>query len=190
MKKLNNRAFTTIEVLLSFLFVMIILLNMFSIIMTYTERAEQESTRSQYITLKAMVTKDVQTDILKLGLEEVVWVDNPVATCGEGILNCVTLKFADGTEKNFFAYYPQTEEGVRNKYIQYGDQKYRIPDEIPPADQIASGESALSYQKVDVNAGRLYHVEEVGGKHIYSMHIDIIREDFDDDFGIHIVAVV
>ncbi len=184
----NQKGFTIMETLVSFILVMIILMNMFSIMMTYREKSTTEMLREDYLTLKAVVTKDIQNDILKKELVDIKQM-LPANQCGADVVSCIELSFKDNTTKRLFVYNKQTVDQVRNKYIQYGDQKYRIRDDIPDASQIPAGRTVLDYQTVNVYSGRLFEKREVAGYTIYGIHITITYKDFDDDFGIHIIAI-
>ncbi len=188
MIKMNKKGMTVIEVLISFVLIMIILIALFSIVMNYREKANKEELREEYISFKAMVTKDIQNDILKKELLEVTPVE-PASTCAPDVIQCVNLKFKDGTDKNLFVYNKQTVDAVRNKYIQYGDQKYKIRDDIPEDSEIPSGRTALDYQSVNVYVGRLFEKTVVDNHTIYGIHISLTYLEFGEDFGIHIVAM-
>ncbi len=188
MKKLNTKGMTIIEVLISFVLIMIILIGLFSIVMSYRDKATKEALKEEYISFKDIVTKDIQNDILKRGLQKVTQVE-PASSCGVDIIQCINLSFKDGTNKNLFVYDKQTVDAVRNKYIQYGDQKYKIRDDIPADSEIPSGKTALDYQSVDVYVGRLFEKTVVDNYAIYGIHISLTYLEFEEDYGIHIIAM-
>ncbi len=179
MRALNKKGFTLIEVVLSFVLITIILGELMMIVMNYQGRANEEQLRSDYMTLKSLVTKDVQTDILKLKLQS--------AERCNGTNDCVELTFANGEKKQLLVHNVQTAQEVTNKYIQYGDRKYKIREDFPDD---KDNNWKLTHQSVDVNAGRLLEKIEVDGRVIYSFRISLTSSYFVDDFGFHIVTVV
>ncbi|MEG1495528.1 MAG: type II secretion system protein [Bacilli bacterium] len=184
---LNEKGFTIVETLVSFVLVMIVVLSMFSIVMTYRAKAQNELVRSEYLTFKNTVTKDIETDIENKKINSIENI-NP-SSCASGINACLKFSFADGTVKNFFVYNIQTSEGVRNKYLQYGDQKYRIRDDIPGNDKIPAGKTAVNYQMIKINDNNLLSTSSGNGKTIYNVQFSMYYVDVKDNFGIHIVAV-
>lgn len=190
MKKLGNKGFTIIEILISFVLVMIVLMNMFQIVMSYQTVVNEEELRTDYIAFQAIVTKDIQTDILNKGLTSIDMV-LPSSTCGAGIDSCIELTFDDGDKKKFFVYNNLSNPAeARNKYIQYGEQKYRIRDDIIPDDKIPSGKTAYDYQNVNVWNGNLFQKQEIGEITIYSINVGIEVLSLKEDYGIHIVTPV
>lgn len=186
-KKLNNKGFTVIEILVSFVLVMILILNMFTIIMNYRSKSLLESLRADYLSFKTIVTKDIQTDILEKGLISIEQVEP--SSCASDITVCLRLNFEDNTSKNLFVYNKQTVATVRNKYLQYGEQKYRIRDDIPDDSKIGHGKTALDYQTVTIDQSRFLETTEVGRYTVYGIHLSLKYDDFEEDFGIHIVTI-
>lgn len=190
MKKVGNKGFTIIEILVSFVLVMIILMNMFTIVLNYQNTANEEELRTDYITFQAIVTKDIQTDIISkelVSIEQVL----PASSCGSSIDNCIELTFQDGDKKRFFVYNNLNNPSeARNKYIQYGEQKYRIRDDIIPDSEIPSGKTAYDYQTINVWNGNLFQKQQIGNVTIYSINVGIEVLSLKEEYGIHIVAPV
>ena len=185
MKKLNNKGFTLIEVLVSFTLVTIILLNLFSVVMAYRDRSSLTSLREDYNTFKYLVTKDVHNDILKKKLTSITQL--PATSCASATSICFQFNFKDGTTKNLFVSNVQTDAGVRNKYLQYGDQKYRIRDDIP--DIIPAGKSATDYQNIEIAVDNLKQTTS-GGRTIYTVKIHLYHHELDEDFGLNLVTII
>ena len=73
MKKLNNKGITTIEVIISFVLVVIISASLFTTISAYNAKRLTESYKSQIYTYKNQLTKIIQDDLIKKGLVEVTY---------------------------------------------------------------------------------------------------------------------
>ena len=73
MKKLNNKGITTIEVIISFVLVVIISASLFTTITAYNAKRLTESYKSQIYTYKNQLTKTIQDDLIKKGLVEVTY---------------------------------------------------------------------------------------------------------------------
>ncbi len=188
MKKLNKKGFTLIEILVSFTLVMIILLNLFSVVMAYRDRASITSLREDYNTFKSLVTKDVHNDILKKKLTSIT--ELAASACSaDATTRCYQFRFGDGSIKNLFVSNHQTAAGVRDKYLQYGDQKYRIRDDIPDNNMIPAGKTVLDYQNVTIEADPLKRTVS-GGRTIYTIKIHLYHHELDEDFGLDLVTIV
>lgn len=187
MIKMDKKGFTVIEILLSFVLVMIIIINLFSIIINYRDRSYIEMLKTDYLTFKSVVTKDIQTDILKKGLSSIETV-TPASKCGADITQCINLKFMDGTNKNLFLYDKDTADAIRNKYLQYGDQKYKIRNDLPKPGEVPD-EQLHGFQKLELYTGRFFEDRIVGDDHVYGIHIGLYHTDLEGDYGIHIIAV-
>ena len=68
MKRLNNKGFTTIEVILCFVLVVIITTSLYTTITSFNQKRITEEYKSKIYTYKNLLTKEIQDDILKKGL--------------------------------------------------------------------------------------------------------------------------
>ena len=71
MKKLNQRGITTIEVIISFVLVILISASLFATITAYNTKRLNENYKSQIYTYKNQLTKVIQDDFIKKGLVSV-----------------------------------------------------------------------------------------------------------------------
>ena len=127
---MNKKGFTVIELILSFAFVSVLTISMFSLLMNYrdkeTEAFEMADINTFRNNITMMIQKDLQVHLLK---------DIQYCTSGTGIKNrCIVLSFQDGTSKEFrIAYKEETvhREADTFKYnryfIVYGDYVYEAP---------------------------------------------------------------
>ncbi len=67
MKKINNHGLTAVEVIICFSITAVIVISLFKVISNYNDKQYIESNKNQIITYKNVVTKSIQSDILKNG---------------------------------------------------------------------------------------------------------------------------
>lgn len=195
MKKLNKKGLSIIELILTFSLVMIISTGILTIIMNYRQRAQIELKKLELVTYKNSLTKDIQTDILDRGLFEIN--NGGLCTGNNEYSSCINLVFKDGIEK-ILAVSKLDDNNettlkklLNNKYIKYGDLKYEIEDKLPK--NIPSGRSSKDFQNIYISNSNILSINSVILKSgeitkIYSIDIYIEHIDYDEDFGIHIVA--
>ena len=196
MNKLNNKGLSVIEVVLTFALVMIIASGILTIIMNYRYKMQIEMVRMELVSYKNTLTKEIQTDILDRGIHEI----NTSGLCldeTDEYSGCVNIVFKDGVEKILAVSKLESENEsdlrqlLNNKYIKYGDTKYPIEDKL--IDKIPEGRSIKDFQNVYINSDNFLSSDTVilaNGEEaiIYSIDINMEHIDYDDDFGIHIVA--
>lgn len=195
-KKLNEKGLSLIEVILTFALIMVIITGILTIIMNYKARISIEMERLELVTYKNTLTKEIQTDIIDRGLHEI----NYEGLCSEQASNyssCINIVFKDGVEKILaVSKLDDTNNDnlvklLNNKYIKYGDTKYPIVDTLP--DNIPTGRSPKDFQNIFINDENILTSDSViladgTTVKIYAIDINMEHIDYDDDFGIHIVA--
>ncbi len=196
MKKLNEKGLTLIEVILTFALIMVIIAGILTIIMNYKARITIEMERLDLVTYKNTLTKEIQTDIIDRGLHEI----NSEGLCTEqasSYSSCINLVFKDGVEKILAVSKLKDSNNtnliklLNNKYIKYGDTKYPINDTLP--DTIPTGRSPRDFQNIFINDENILTSDSViladgTTVKIYAIDINMEHIDYEDDFGIHIVA--
>lgn len=65
---LNNKGMTAIEILITFVLVVIIIISMYNTVLNYRNRQQLESYRESVLTYKNLLTKQIQDDLIKVGL--------------------------------------------------------------------------------------------------------------------------
>ena len=68
MKRLNNRGMTSVEVLISFVVVVIISVSMYGTVSSYQNKEHIESCKEKIMTYKNLLTKEINDDLIKKGL--------------------------------------------------------------------------------------------------------------------------
>lgn len=177
----NEKGFTIVETIASFVLVMTISLAMLTILLKYKDTAQVENIRNTFQTLKETVTKDIQTDVRNRGLLS-------VERSGS---NAVTFRFQDGTSTIFSVTNNVSSlnaDTIRDKHYTYNNINYRIPSGVP--DELPAGALARDYQSVDIDLSDFYRAYEVGTYTIYSINVNLTYDDIEEDYGIHLNFLV
>lgn len=189
--KLNNKGMSIIEIVLTFALIMVMVIGMLTIVMSYRDKASLSIKKLEMDTFKNTLTKDVQDDILKLGIEEVN-MDGECATI-TGLSRCVNIVFKDGSQKVFGTSLINVNDrdSIENKFLYYDGEKYKLHDTLP--EKIPNGRTILDFQSITVEDNNILSTDSAiltDGTvvNIYSIDVYISHIDFEEDFGIHIVA--
>lgn len=136
MKRLNNKAFTIVELIVTFALVMTISLGLFKVIDSYRQKQQRAFYKKEMVNYKNEIIKVVKDDIYKYGLKEIRTDDvyRPTVPTSEKINQFINLSFKNGGENKtlFFG-----QEGCSSHsnctgkyYIKYGDIKYKVPNDF------------------------------------------------------------
>ena len=102
---LNNKGFTVIELIMSFVFTSILALSLFAVVLNYRNRQTDESIRADLLSFKSQLIIDVQKDIQMKGLHHIDYCEeeNPVTHVMSRVGRCIVLHFNDNpsTSKEF-----------------------------------------------------------------------------------------
>jgi len=194
MKTLNNRGLSIVEVVVTFALVMAIISGILAIIMNYRQKAETSFSELELETIKNTLTKTIQDDILNFGISEINHGGSCTSsTSSSRFSTCANLVFKNGTEKILAVSKidQDNRESIENKYIFYDDEKYVFKDRLPK--NIPEGRHAYDFQTIFVSnenflssdSTRLSDGTEIK---IYSIDIAIEHIEYEQDFGLHIVA--
>ena len=194
MKKLNEKGMSVIEVVLTFALIMTIVAGILALIMNYRNKMQTNLTYLDLSTYKNTITKEIQDDIMTLGVADINHGGDCTSSEYSGqFSSCSNIVFKTGVEKILAVSKIDisNRDSVLNKYIRYGDTKYPIEDTLPKT--IPNGRQPGEFQSIFVSDSDFLSVDSTilsDGTEIkiYSLDIYIEHIDFDDDFGIHIVA--
>lgn len=126
---MNRKGFTTIELIVSFVMVVVLLGSLIGFTITYRDKVEVEEVKSQLIDFKNTVTKAVYDDIINLNY-------NSISAC-VGQDNCVVMTEDSGA--SHILKIENTCKVVRcskspceledcGVYLVYNETKYMLPD--------------------------------------------------------------
>lgn len=189
--KLNNKGVSIIETVLSFALIMIMVTSMLVIVMNYRNKASLSIKKLELDTFKNTLTQDIQNDIATLGLKEI----NKEGECSTltNLDNCINLVFQDDSTKAFgiSKIDLNNRDSIENKYLYYDGIKYKL-DEILP-ERIPEGRNLIDLQAITIENKAILKtdtstLEDGTVVYLYSIDVYISHIDFDEDFGIHIVA--
>ena len=190
----NNKGFTVIELIMSFLFASILALSLFSIIILYRSRQTDASIESDLLAFKSTLLMDIQNDIQLRGLKQM---DNCPPTQedindGKRIHErCVSILFNDDVVKTFEIKGELKIDKIKNNdgtiaefsyripYIVYGDIRYDIPD----AANVYVDDDYILY------TSSVYDGLETGTK-LYKVNFDLKHGSLDTNINISLVANV
>ena len=97
--KLNNKGVTTIEILISFVLLAIIVVSLYGSVESYKNKQNIESEKNQIMTYKNLLTKEIQDDLIMKGLIDVTVKHQPfVAVPITPETYTVDFSFRDGTK--------------------------------------------------------------------------------------------
>ena len=194
MKTLNNRGLSIVEVVVTFAIVMTIISGLLAIIMNYRLKAENSFSELELETFKNTLTKTIQDDILNFGISEINHEGSCMSsTSSSRFSTCANLVFKNGTEKILAVSKidQDNRNSIENKYIFYDDEKYVLKDTLP--NNIPEGRHAYDFQTIFVSNENFLSSDSTtlsDGTEIkiYSIDITIEHIEYEQDFGIHIVA--
>lgn len=97
--KLNNKGLTAVEILVSFILMTIIVVSMYSTVITYKNRQNIESDKDKIVAYKNLLTKEIQDDLVKKGLVDAKINDSTSSNTDTKKYYEVWLTFRDGSKK-------------------------------------------------------------------------------------------
>lgn len=194
MKRLNNHGVSLIEIIVTFAIVMVIVGGLMTVIMNYRLQAQSSFSKLDLQTYKNTLTKEIQDDILNLGISDINNGGSCASTENQSrFSSCANLVFKDGTQKILAVSKvgQDDRDSLEKKYIFYDDEKHIIHDSLPK--KIPEGRHAIDFQNIFVYDGNFVSSDSTflssGAEvKIFSIDIPIEHIDYEEDFGLHIVA--
>ena len=191
--KLNCKGVSIVEIIVTFSMIMVMVVGMFSIVINYRNKASITLERMKMDTFKNTLTRDIQNDILELGVEKI---EAGTGKCLErnDLSQCINIVFYNGEEKIFgVGKVENTQESIENKYLFYDGLRYELKEKMSDKilERIPVGRKLTDFQTIniiDTNMLSSGSMISPDGKEIYFYSIDVYigHLDFDQDFGIHI----
>ena len=184
----NNKGFTIIELIASFVFTSILAISLFAVVLNYRDKEMDTSISARLQAFKSNFVIDVKQDFQKKGLESIEYCSNPERP-SERLPRCVNIKFSDGDTKKLSVKKTTRVERLLNydgsysnfsvsyTYIEYGNIRYDIPDDS------------------NVEVVTDYFLEETypsdgleTNNPLYNIRIDLVHKDLPTNMVISIVA--
>jgi hypothetical protein len=138
--KLNQKGFTVVEVLLTFVLLSVVMVSLFSTISAFNEKRIQESYRARVYQYKNSVVNRIQADFIQKGLSKVVITRTGSSNASTGVTHTVECTLKDGTERILVVHQRFTKTSFRfdgnadrsdDFYIDYGTRDEMIREEFP-----------------------------------------------------------
>lgn len=195
--KLNNKGVTTIEILISFVLLAIIVVSLYGSVESYKNKQNIESEKNQIMTYKNLLTKEIQDDLIMKGLIDVTVKHQPfVAVPITPETYTVDFSFRDGTKSQLIVKRVLANDyGVegsgdctseRKDYfsISYGPEgdltEYELPD-------LGSGENNEGCKVLDL---RMSDININTDNDILTIDIRFYHPDFSTKYGIDIACPI
>ena len=192
MKKLNNKGITTIEILLSFVIIVIITMSMYGTVSAFNEKRMIEEYKSQIYTYKNLLTKEIQDDFIKKGLTHVEYSESSAGgSSREYLLKC---ELKDGSKRELqvirqqgqSSYHISGDSSVSDYYmIRYGKPGELIDYPLPDLGSYTT-ESGNVVKDLSINNVLI----KVDSSNILSIHIGFYHPELLTRYGIDIVCPV
>ena len=195
--KLNNKGVTTIEILISFVLLAIIVVSLYGSVESYKNKQNIESEKNQIMTYKNLLTKEIQDDLIMKGLIDVTVKHQPfVAVPITPETYTVDFSFRDGTKSQLIVKRVLANDyGVegsgdctseRKDYfsISYGPEddltEYELPD-------LGSGKNNEGCKVLDL---RMSDININTENDILTIDIRFYHPDFSTKYGIDIACPI
>ncbi|MDD6942043.1 MAG: prepilin-type N-terminal cleavage/methylation domain-containing protein [Bacilli bacterium] len=195
--KLNNKGVTTIEILISFVLLAIIVVSLYGSVESYKNKQNIESNKNQIMTYKNLLTKEIQDDLIMKGLIDVTVKHQPfVAVPITPETYTVDFSFRDGTKSQLIVKRVLANDyGVegsgdctseRKDYfsISYGPEddltEYELPD-------LGSGKNNEGCKVLDL---RMSDININTDNDILTIDIRFYHPDFSTKYGIDIACPI
>ena len=195
--KLNNKGVTTIEILISFVLLAIIVVSLYGSVESYKNKQNIESEKNQMMTYKNLLTKEIQDDLIMKGLIDVTVKHQPfVAVPITPETYTVDFSFRDGTKSQLIVKRVLANDyGVegsgdctseRKDYfsISYGPEddltEYELPD-------LGSGKNNEGCKVLDL---RMSDININTDNDILTIDIRFYHPDFSTKYGIDIACPI
>jgi len=176
----NEKGFTVIELVLSFVFVMFLAVGMFAVVNNYRNKQQKESINRELTKFTTGLTQIIYEDINKKKVKEIDYCKK-----GEDIeKQCINITFEDGDIKTLKVIWEEVSdpsiEGTNFKYeefsVIYDNVKYK--NHVPKFAKIVS-DYMLTYSTEEdyLEYGKLYKIE-----------LRIAHQDIEDEFKVEIIT--
>ena len=197
MKKLNNKGITTIEVIISFVIVIIITISLYTTVTNYNQKRLLESYKSKIYTYKNTLTKLIQDDLIKIGLTHASY--EKMHTNNSEIINTVYFDMRDGTKRKLIitqvftkSSYHEGDEDVDDYFmIEYGTANEDGTDADVleyPLPNIGESKSPTGKKVYDLSINNV--IIKIESENILSIYIGFYHPELMTRYGINIICPI
>lgn len=196
MKKLNNKGMSTIELLVSFVLLVILVVSIYGTVESYKNKQNIEGYNLEIMTYKNLLTKTIQDDLVKIGLVDAK-VTHSKEDPSSGQLSddyTIDLLLRDSSKRTLKVHRvvaneygvgtpSQTCDGKNDEFI----ISYGMPDDLIdyPLPQVGSG---LNSQNCVIQDLRMNFVDIGVKDSVFHFYIGLYHPDFSTKISINIVS--
>lgn len=192
MKRLNNKGITTIEVIISFVIVVIITASLYTTVSNYNQKRLIENYKSKIYTYKNTLTKEIQDDFIKIGLTHATYKsEHNNAT----VYHTVECDLKDGTKRKLIVTQRFTDSTYHTGsvdvddyfMIEYGNEEAGdlLEYPLPNLGQSLTKEGKIAYDLSINNV--LIDIED---DNILSIYIGFYHPELMTRYGINIICPI
>ena len=207
MMKLNNKGITTIEVIICFVLVVIVTISMYSTISYFNEKRLLEDYKEQVYSYKDILTKNIQDDLIKIGLTHAEYkkeVKNQIT------VHTVTCYLKDGSKRTLIieqrlaksSYHLAGLNDVDDYFmIKYGKDDEMVEYPLPELGFSEQGNSVddsdcKPSEKIKTSCHKVQDLSinnvliKITDDHVLSIYIGFYHPELSTRYGVNIVAPI
>ena len=202
MKRLNNKGITTIEVIISFVIVVIITASLYTTVSNYNQKRLLENYKSKIYTYKNTLTKEIQDDFIKIGLTHATYKNEHINSTVYHTVECdlrdgtkrklrVTQRF---TESTYHAGNPTVDDYFM---IEYGNEEagdlleYPLPNLGQSiTEEVKEGGVVIGGKKVAYDLSINNVLINIEDDNVLSIYIGFYHPELMTRYGINIVCPI
>ncbi|MDD6879324.1 MAG: hypothetical protein PUD59_03725 [bacterium] len=177
---MNKKAFTVVELIITFVIVMTISIGLFKVVDSYREKQIKESSKKEVANYRDEILRVIEDDVVK-GIDEIKKVDINGDNKCNGYDQGMEIEFKNGDSK--FLCILSNSNGASFAKVIYGDREFIAPNKFIKI----SNDIINDYSDIFENQIMTEKYEEVSTRRIYKINISIIHEELDERFIINIV---
>lgn len=202
MKRLNNKGITTIEVIISFVIVVIITASLYTTVSNYNQKRLIENYKSKIYTYKNTLTKEIQDDFIKIGLTHASYKNEHNAA---STIHTVECELRDGTKRKLEITQRFTESNYHTGdptvddyfMIKYGNEEagdlleYPLPNLGQSiTDEVKEGGVVIGGKKIAYDLSINNVLINIEDDNILSIYIGFYHPELMTRYGINIVCPI
>ena len=192
MKRLSNKGMTIIEVLVSFVLIMIITASMYNTVSSFNQKRILEDYKEQILTYKNTLTKEIQDDFIKIGLSHVNY--NKTIS-GDRITHTVDCDLKDGTKRQFIVQQQLAFSTYHIAGSKTVDDEFSIQYGTPPDDliiyelpELGSSKNEYNHTVKDLSINNV--LINVSDENVLSIYVGFYHPELTTRYAIEIIAPI
>ncbi len=192
MKRLSNKGMTIIEVLVSFVLIMIITASMYNTVASFNQKRLIEDYKEQILTYKNTLTKEIQDDFIKIGLSHVNY--NKTIS-GDRVTHTVDCDLKDGTRRQFIVQQQLAYSTYHIAGSKTEDDEFSIQYGTPPDDliiyelpELGSSKNEYNHTVKDLSINNV--LINISDENVLSIYVGFYHPELTTRYAIEIIAPI